>query len=367
MSVPSPVLKVLKVYAFDVHLHLPQLWDTATLRPEFSFLVDRNAYARAYLWNGLPQPQEFLVSPLGRELHDSHFWRHYSLLLPARPNRAAPLPWDRHLPFLMSPRNPGLEYRPGRADLQASTSTGTFLWPYGWSSSLEITLSGPVAHGQFEEVLNEARSGTPFRLGGKDLPLAGVFNTLAANVKRALYQRQVQDYMPVRRSLVVALFWDAETARAAVQSGWDGDWASRVLPPPSENTAPANYTYTRLKAPDFAVTFFPFGSLLSLSPRPGQSPAAMRCVSSNLEHFAMTALVLLNLQKSAKQYAGQSPELDALVDSARSTLLALPEGYRNPVCKRFLAKHRLAKSLGLAPEGEEGQGEGAEASEGAPE
>jgi hypothetical protein len=349
MSPPAAVLNLLRIQVFDVHLHLPQVWDAAPLRPELAFLVNRLDYARAYARDGLPPSPDFTVSPLGRELHVSRFWRHYRRLLPTRPGLAAPLPWDRHLPFVFTWRRPSLGYRPAQAGLTATIGAAALLWPYGWSSNLEINLSGAISRDQVAALVEEVRSGTPFILDGQPLDLVGTFKALTGWLKKALYRQPVQDTLPVKRRLVVSLLWEGEGKR----EGWDADWAVQAFPSPAEAAVATDHIRTRLKGSDFAVTFFQLGSLVSLSRRSNQSSSALSCASTNVRAFLGTAHTLLYLLDHGKRYAGVSPDLDGLLDSGREVLLALPAGYRNPLCGQFLAHHRLAKDLKLAGGGEE--------------
>ncbi|MFL6259032.1 MAG: hypothetical protein ACJ76Y_04910 [Thermoanaerobaculia bacterium] len=341
MSSPTDVLKQLRIQVFDVHLHLQQVWDTTLLRPEVAFLVSRLDHARAYVRDGLPSSPDYAISPLGRELHVSRFWRHYRRLLPTRPGLAAPLPWECHLPFVFTWRRPSLEYKPAQTGLAATINASALLWPYGWSSNLEINLSGEITRDQVPEILEEVRSGTPFVVDGQPLDLAGTFRALTGWLKKALYQQPVQDSLPVKRRLVVSLLWEG----AGKREGWDADWAVQAFPSPEEAAVATDHIRTRLKGSDFAVTFFQLGSLVSLSRRPSQSASTLSCASTNLRSFLGTAHTLLYFLKHGKQKTGESPELDGLLESGHDVLLALPEGYRNPLCEHFLTHHRLAKDL----------------------
>lgn len=350
MSSSAAVLNLLRIQVFDVHLYLPQVWDAAPLRPEFAFLVNRLDYARAYAGEGLPLSPDYAVSPLGRELHVSRFWRHYKGLLPTRPGFAAPLPWERHLPFVFTWCRPLLEYQPAQAGITATIGAAALLWPYGWSTNLEINFSGGISRDQVAALIEEARSGIPFVLDGQPLNRAETFKTLTGWLKKALYQQPVSEISPVKRRLVVSLLWE----EAGKREGWDADWAAQVFPSPTEAATATDHIRTRLKGPDFVVTFFQLGSLVSLSHRPNQNSSSLSCASNNIRTFLGTVHALLFLLDHGKRHAGVSPELDGLLDSGREVLLALPEGYRNPLCGHFLANHRLAKELRLAKGGEGG-------------
>lgn len=348
MSSPDAILNQLRIQVFDVHLHIPQVWDPTPLRPEMAFLVKRLDYARAYKRQGLPSSPDYTLAPLGRELHVSRFWRHYRSLLPTKPGFAAPLPWDSHLPFVFTWRRPSLGYKPAQAGLTARIGATALLWPYGWSSNLEIDLSGEIAQDQIAEIAEDVRSSTPFVLDGQPVNLAKTFIGLTGWLKKALYLQPVQDAAPVKRRLVVSLHWEGEGKR----EGWDADWAVQAFPSPREAADARESIRTRLKGADFAVTFFQLGSLVSLSRRPDQSSSTLSCVSTNLRTFLGVAHTLLFLLDHGKHHTGVSPELDALLESGRDILNALPEGYRNPLCQQFLDHHRLAKDLKVAGESE---------------
>jgi hypothetical protein len=352
------VLPRFSIEVFDFHLLRRRFLESEQdPPPRPKALAGPVAYGRAY-WPTPTQEREafdgFTQKSIGSHFYTNVFWRHYRKIGLEGKERSA---WHRHLPLELEPKAK-LDYTGARSATARSLEATVLLWPYGWSSSLKVSVEGALTREQVEALVEEIRSGNPFRVDGKAKSLGQTLQHLARDVEKAIGRSDAVESLS--RSLTPALVWDkGADARSAQRSGWDPDWAySRVLSRTSEQGKVRICTY--LKDPDFAATLATRGTLLSLSCKEEGGPAEVECAVNNMRLFLRSAHVLLLFSQWGMSEAGRSPELDELVRTAQRLLRELPTYYKNPLCRQILERLPLAR--GRQPEGKEnadgGKGKG---------
>ncbi len=94
--------------------------------------------------------------------------------------------------------------------------------------------------------------------------------------------------------------------------------------------------------PDFAISYFDYGTLLFMQ----QSAVAgldqtravrskTRCHASNIRNYLILTLDLYNFARDAKQIAATNAKVKALRKDAQVTLQEIPKRYNNPFCQSF--------------------------------
>ncbi len=348
MSTPEAdrpvVLPRLRIEVFDVNFLRRRFLESYEDRPPKEFLFGPIAYGKAF-WakQGLrAEPKmlgQFTVCQLGKDLYKNAFWRNYRRIWLERKNRSA---WHRHLPLELRATE-RLEYVSARFGGGVDLDTTVLLWPYGWSSNFALTFEGSLTRDLVVDLVDEARSGNPFRAEGKAKNLGQAFNYISKKLEEAIDRSdRIQS---VERFVVPILMWNSDSdGRLAVSNNWDQAWAySKVLSRNSEEGK--TRIGANLKGPDFAATLADRGTLISLSCRPGIEKKQVEHATKNMCLFLRTAHVLLTFCEWGRVEAGKSPELDELVSTARRLLRDLPNYYKNPLCHEVLTRLPLARKL----------------------
>jgi hypothetical protein len=338
----APLLPRFSIEVFDFHLLRRRfLASDQDPPPRPKSLVGPVAYGRVY-WPTQNQEQEtfdgFTLKPVGPNFYTNLFWRYYRRIDLEGRERSA---WHRHLPLELEPRAT-LEYMGARSATTKSLEATVFLWPYGWSSSLKLSVEGALTREHVEALVEEVRSGKFFKVNGeKRTSLAGALGWLARRTEEAIGRSNAVESLS--RFLTPVLVWNSTAdARAAQNGGWNQDWAySRVLSRTSEKE---NVRIgTNLKDPDFAATLATRGTLLSLSCKAKGGLTQVECAANNMRLFLRIAHVLLLFSQWGKGEPGKSPELDELVRTAQRLLRELPAYYKNPLCQQILERLPLAQ------------------------
>jgi hypothetical protein len=334
----EPTLRHLKLYAFDLHTCLPPLFDASAMRPELAFLLGRSGYNSAYQGGTeLPGLPFFQLGPLSRRTFGkNHFWSNYrQIWFPGMPVASSALAWERQLPFLLSPRRREISYHPLRPDLSCGCEPYVLLWPFGWSSNLEISVHGSLSLDEVRTLTAEIRTGSPFHVAGKEATLSEAFRHLSQQVQSDLHAQAVRAPMAVARRLVIATLWEGGVPPD--DSGAGGPWSRGILFDPKGEDREKPFFGTHFRGTEFALTYQHFGLLLALSAGEKRTLRSLRCMASNLHDMLVIVFALLYLYRARPETVGQSPTVDELTAAAKPLLLALPETYRNPVCRQLIA------------------------------
>jgi hypothetical protein len=260
------------------------------------------------------------------------------------PVSSSPLAWERQLPFLLSPRHRDVTYRPPRPDLSQGCEPYVLLWPFGWSSNLEISVRGPLSLDEVRALVGEVRAGSPFRVAGAEATLSEVFRHLSQAVQSDLHSQALRAPLAVPRRLVVATLWEGGVPPDDAGAG--DPWSRGILFEPAGDEREKPFFGTRFRGTEFALTYPHLGLLLALSAGEKRTPRSLRCMASNLHDLLVMVFALLHLYRARPGTLGRSPKVDELTAAARELLLALPDTYRNPVCRQLIGSPWLQGEIG---------------------
>jgi hypothetical protein len=221
------------------------------------------------------------------------------------------------------------------------------IWPFGWSSLLEIDLP---AGDQFDDLLEigiklREKDPAPLLLKGKAVAVSSALAHLAQLVRqdlctpgaqgKAMESTRLPRYVvcalelskgfQVRRNISMA---DRMSLIGAVR-GQQLDQSKFLSNPP---------LFTPLGDGNFAVTEFDVGTAIvqrHWQDRPGTKLESNHCFYVNTRNFFSIFLTLHRMIA----YLGVKSKNDARAVAAASVLASLPAEYRNRLCSEFAAKY----------------------------
>lgn len=356
------------VRVFDFHLSLSALQAAASLKAPVAFLSGPDSYRKQY-----HQPpflcDDFRIRPLRKKSRlYHHFWRYYS-------SASADVdPWQLMLPFVCEPAKPSnklLVTSPG-SGIRAMVRPATYLFPFGWSNTIELSLHGkmsPDTVQQFVETLRTSRT-SPFQMNGKSLGLSDVFSEYSKQLMRACFVQgtAAQDYRRVDRHIVVSVSkfkgpiapykpWSAGGAQIAVADkamlhsmllGEDASMQQVVAAGDGDGGTSAKFLLTRYHGAGFAISYFDRGTLLFLQELASdpKKTRVLSCFASNILLCLLMARSLLSFYNwpetqsaDAKTLIGQARDL------AKPQIIAIPARYTNPLCQNWSRYYDSWKTL----------------------
>jgi hypothetical protein len=351
------------VFAFDFHLALKPLVVDNVLQPAVRWLVDPESYRKQYGSKVALETGGFRLRPLSvktRAYH--HFWKYYTAVW----DKAQPDPWELQLPFVLEPKNAEIEVVVP-AGIQVAIRPTVYLFPFGWSTSLEMSLQGSMTVAQLVNRIGELRSSAsqPYKLNNTQMHLAGLFGSLADQVRKDLFSGGgPQDVLSVPRHLLVSLAsvkvqpgttprpyrpaagnpQMADYDRAGMQSILLGRTIG--LPELAELENGKKFLVTAFQELGFALTYFDQGSLLFLQDQAMHKERrnALRCLASNLRHCTMMIMALINFHQNTGKVAAGSPKIAEMRKNLQAQLQALPR-YTNAYCRTWCDHHGPLRKL----------------------
>lgn len=347
-------IKKVEILLFDSHLALNPLSDPSLVRPECTWLVDQRTYNELYSGTEPPpSTAHFAIHRVRREKRHNLFWKAYEGIA----DSLSPS-WDKVTPFRFVPRREflSLESSPALGSAEPQIRSWIFVWPFGWSSSLHLTLQGPLTLIKLRQQMNLILETRVFQAGREPLSLVEVFQRLSNALRADLYGagKLVGDYIHKPRHQVIAVtasdppFPRYDDARLA-----HGDWARIFAVVLGSQVKPADVTRlkdellisTNKKDGTFAVTDFDRGSFLLLSgaSRRGKGERSSSCMTHNLETASLVGLMFSGFIQAVKARRISNERIDALVRGAQSVLMAIPTRYPNFVCQHIWQKHGSLK------------------------
>jgi hypothetical protein len=343
---------------FDFHLSLSALKAADSLTAPMAFLSASDLYRKQF-----QQPPftsgDFRIRPLrakSRLYH--HFWKYYTTSFDKLD------PWMLLVPFVCEPAsksNKLLIKSPG-AGIRAFVRPVTYLFPFGWSNTIEISLQGkmtPAIVQQFVGTLRTSRTG-PFEMRGKNLGLPDVFKEYSNQLMKICFVKgtAAADLRRVNRNITMSI--SRFTGDIAPYKSWGGAGATMAAADKAtlhsmllgedvtmeqviaaENGKGANddrFLLTRYHGAGFAVTYFERGTLLFLQDVANnpKKTNALSCFASNINLSLMMALSLLSFYNYPDtQSADEKTLLGQTRDIAKQQLLAIPARYTNPLCQTW--------------------------------
>ncbi|WP_315750187.1 MULTISPECIES: hypothetical protein [unclassified Bradyrhizobium] len=335
---------------FDVHLW-SQPFVAADFDPRVHFLWSSRDYREMRSQGAKIELANLVLLPLNDEfdLRRNHFWPRYQAVASNIPGTitsfgdACDLVW----PLRCRPKNLDLTLNEAVWHKAGRVRSTIWLWPFGWSSMLEIDLP---ADDEFDGLLDigialREKDPAPLLLKGKAVGVSGALAHLSQLVRQDLCtpaaQGKAMETTRLPRYVVCALelskgFQIRENIPVADQMlligavrGQELDLAKFLSNRP---------LFTRLGYGNFAVTDFDAGTAIvqrHWQDRPGTKLESNHCFYVNTRNFFS---IFLTLHRMIAYITVKSKD-DARAVAAASVLASLPIEYHNKLCSDFAAKY----------------------------
>lgn len=335
---------------FDVHLW-SQPFVAADFDPRVHFLWSASAYRQMRGTGARIELANLVLLPLGDELdlRRNHFWPRYQAVANNVPGSvtsfgdACDLVW----PLRCRPKDLDLTLDGAVWNTNGKVRSTIWLWPFGWSSMLEIDLP---AGDEFDDLLDigiklRQKEPAPLLLKGKAVGVSGALGHLAQLVRQDLCtpaaQGKAMESVRLPRYVVCVLelskgFQLRENIPMADQMSLIGAVRGQELDP--SKFLSNRPLFTRLGFGNFAVTEFDAGTAIvqrHRQDRPGTKLESNHCFYVNTRNFFS---IFLTLHRMIAYLTVKSKD-DARAAAAASVLASLPAEYRNKLCSDFAAKY----------------------------
>jgi hypothetical protein len=309
---------------------------------------------------------DFRVRPLRQKsMTYHHFWKYYTTSFDKFD------PWRQIAPFVCEPTGRQLSATPPDKGIRAFARPATYLFPFGWSNTIEMSLHGKMSPATLQDYVAQIRKSNdgPFQMQGKNMGLSEVFKAYSDRLKKACFVREAgaPDFRRVDRHMIVCVTHFA--GPKALYKAWGG--AGPTIPVadkaqlhsallgetvPMDHVAAADagdngvkdYLITRYRDTGFAISYFDKGTLLfpQDAATEAKNSRSLGCLSSNVLHFMMMTRGLLSFYNWSEAHAADEKSLVGQVrDLAKQHLLAIPDRYTNPVCKTWFQFYAPWKNL----------------------
>ncbi|WP_293676571.1 hypothetical protein [uncultured Phenylobacterium sp.] len=193
------------ISAFDTHLWPTPLLQVSDLSPDLAFLASPAEYRAMRQGAGPKDGAALRLFPLaGDQVHEHFWWRYVQALKLATAGSPGPREWLA--PLRCRPKALPATFRlAGHPAVKAHLTI--WLWPFGWSSQVEVRLGGPIAFAQVRQATAalSGGGGQPFEINGQPLSLVDLFAAMAKAVKADVPAAGSQsiDVLRVPRRLVI--------------------------------------------------------------------------------------------------------------------------------------------------------------------
>ncbi len=178
------------VSTFDVHLW-SKPFDPALFNPKIHFLWSASEYRKMRDAGDKVELGNLVLFPLKNELSPgrNHFWYRYKAAVDtivAGPDTPLGDPRDFLWPLRCRPKNFKLSFAASKAETPPDVRATIWLWPFGWSSTVEFKVTSPFSLGDLQDLGEKLRGAAPapFVSDGKALLLADVFRRLAEMLRQ---------------------------------------------------------------------------------------------------------------------------------------------------------------------------------------
>ncbi|MCK1315885.1 MULTISPECIES: hypothetical protein [unclassified Bradyrhizobium] len=334
---------------FDVHLW-SQPFVGADFDPRVHFLWSASDFRQMRTRGTKIELANLVLLPLNNELdlRRNHLWPRYQTVASNVPGSITPFgeASDFVWPVRCRPKNLDLTLNGAVWNTNRKVRSTIWLWPFGWSSLLEMDLP---AGDEFDDLLDigiklRQKDPAPLLLKGKAVGVSGALAHLAQLVKQDLCTPaaqgkamestrlpryvvcaiELQKGFQVRRNISMA---DRMSLIGAVR-GQELDLSKFLSNPP---------LFTPLGDGNFAVTDFDAGTAIVQRHRQDRegSLEGNHCFYVNTRNFFSIFLTLHRLIA----YLTVKSKGDARAAAAASVLASLPAEYRNRLCSDFAAKY----------------------------
>jgi hypothetical protein len=349
---------------FDFHAAVNALTNPASVRPEFQFLTDPAQYNARYQGGQPIETDGLRIRPMRWRAFSYHFfWKYYQLIH----QTGQPDFWKLQMPFVCYPKQTEIKLHTGSQDFEGFVRPTVFLSAMGWATDLNIRLRGRMKPADVQEFVRRLanKPASPFEVDGARMILPEVFEHFTALVRGGVYLPNMVDALKVKRYMIMSLsqysgdlaFYRGPAAAGVKQL----PAADRALFHSMLRGAPVGvpdviklenerkFLITRFidpaesNNPDFAITYFDYGTLVFMQRTASGSNAArwkarrgaMRCHASNIRNYLLMTLSLHAFYRDSASEAAASATVKDLRDSIKASLVQLPARYTNPFSQSF--------------------------------
>lgn len=354
------------IKVFDFHLTLDPLVAPASLKAPFQFLSDSAKYNQQF--EEKPKMAgPFRVRPLRKKTRTyHHFWRYYAGAFGQFD------PWAMVVPFVCEPTTIQLEISNLRKGVRAFARPVIYLFPFGWATTLEISLQGSkITAAELRDFMHTLRFATnqPFSIDKKGIGLSGVFKRYGEEIKKTVFQKGLgaTDLRRVDRQFVISLsqfdgniyyyrprYNGDPPMQAAIKASFHEILLGESVPPAKIIAPEVNpqvksaFLYTRMSQAGFAITYFDIGTLFFVQNKAKDKSfaEAMNCLSTNVMSCLMMLLALQNFYDfpDTKKAAARTA-LAQVRDAARERILELPQRYKSAVLTTWCKFYTQVKTI----------------------
>jgi hypothetical protein len=342
------------IHIFDVYTTVRPLLVEGCFQPKFQFLVQPDAYREKYKGNGWVLTPSFNVHHLsGRFQRHNHFWKNY---LPIQDGDY----WKLQFPFVCSFNRRPVTLRSSEAGFEGSVSSQIYLSALGWSSNLDIHLTGNIKLPKLRDFVGALRGVQPAEQEGAWLLLrAQSGDCQPANLS---------DIFSHFRDLLLAEVYSPDSPPQAIRheerqfvislAEFDGRIISFRQTPRGEGMTEADramlYSVLRGRSfdvgsfrkeivaqpftltnftdrQDFMITIFDYGTLMFLQQgahKQSGGRGRLSCFASNVRSFAQITWMLYYFYQDSQQ-AAANPTVAALRDAVKVNLQRMRDRYNN--------------------------------------
>jgi len=345
-----------EIFTFDIHSTVKSLLDPQLVAPGFSFLTDPAQYKNAYSARKVVTGKTFKAQPLSpRALKRNHFWRRYCGIWHGGKQDL----WKLQPPFVCDLQSPKIDVTAPGTGTQAKVGSRIYLSALGWSTNIEISLSGEVSPQELRTFIGALGKDSVFRLdGGTPQNLSVTFKAMASQLQKEVFAPAGRntESMGTSRHLITCItdFQGSPIARYA-QGDFDNvppmESADRALMlgllygrevtarEVAQKEKDRAFMVTSFGGPNFSLTDFERGTLLFIQKSHCKNPqASLRCLGSNVRFCSMMTLAVKAFYESSAGYADNS-QVKELRDAIKFTLTSLPLEYKNRFCLKWCKKH----------------------------
>jgi hypothetical protein len=362
---------------FDFHLTLDPLLAAGSLKPPVSFLGDAGKYRQQFEGKAIAAGA-FRIRPLRKKTRTyHHFWKYYTTVFGELD------PWLLMVPFVCEPTKFKLDITPPNG-ARAFARPATYLFPYGWSTAIEMSVHGKLTPAQLRDFIGKVRSQLdgPFLLDGKPLGLSAVLRKYGEELKNACFTKELAapDFRRIDRHMIVSLsqfdgdirYYKPRSSADPVMPAADKaalhevllgehvDPASIAVPDPNSGAKSA-FLVTRFAGAGFAITYFDKGILLFVQDKAKlkKYAQAMHCLATNV----MLCMMMLRSMQSFCDYPGTkaaTPKslLAQARDSAMQQIVEIRSRYRSAVLETWWKFYKQKTDDGNDGKAKDGKGAG---------
>jgi hypothetical protein len=361
------------IFAYDLHTTVAPLINDTLFAEDLRFLS--TTYQDNYEKRVEVNTASFKITPLPVKDQNHFFWSSYGAIF-----RRGNYPdfWRLQIPFLCEVKNMKVELDLSDINVEAGIEPKIFLSALGWSTNLEIRLTGDISSEKLISIVNRLfeQQQKPYKVDGVPQTITGLFGRFASQIRAELYTRQKP---PIDRVMVEKYF---------VISPADFSGKIQYYCPPNKDEHPSpswatglsgdermsqsdcalmlsflygqsvsindwyqwsyeQFLHTKMKGPSFALTNYDRGTFIFLQQNAANKKRnALWCFASNVRYCTMMTALLLrfyDLSMNEVHYVVANKRSDI-----RTILREMPINYPNAVCANIHRFNRDVKEI-LSP------------------